>query len=171
MVNFYFRVWSLIRLGHIMSEADEGDSAAASISVATVDKLSGYLRKIVPLLIDDGESETSALDRALKDKNGVEAQRKFLAEPQIRRVGKNYGLVYIWPSQLTIKYPIVSAQINLLHLRHFFNYESFLDNFYIEIFFCWTGLFWLAVTASTRKRKKGTALKAPWQPPVRFDTY
>jgi hypothetical protein len=38
----------------------------------------------VPLLIDDGEGETSALDRALKDKNGIEAQRKFLAEPQIR---------------------------------------------------------------------------------------
>ncbi len=81
-------MWSLIRRGYNMSEADEGDSAAASISVATVDKLSGYLRKIVPLLIDDGESETSALDRALKDKNGVEAQRKFLAEPQIRQVWK-----------------------------------------------------------------------------------
>ena len=69
-----------------MSEADEGDAAAAaaSLNVASVDKLSAYLRRIVPLLIDDGESETSALDRALVDKNGVEAQRKFLAEPQIR---------------------------------------------------------------------------------------
>ena len=68
-----------------MSEVEDGDaSSGASISVATVDKLSSYLRKIVPLLIDDGESETSALDRALKDKNGIEAQRKFLSEPQIR---------------------------------------------------------------------------------------
>ena len=70
-----------------MSEVDEGDAAAASLNVASVDKLSAYLRKIVPLLIDDGEGETSALDRALKDKNGVEAQKKFLSEPQIRWVG------------------------------------------------------------------------------------
>jgi hypothetical protein len=69
-----------------MSEADDGDSASASINVASVDKLSAYLRKVVPLLIDDGESETSALDRALKDKNGLDAQRKFLSEPQIRQV-------------------------------------------------------------------------------------
>ena len=69
-----------------MSEVDEGDAAAA-LNVASVDKLSAYLRKIVPLLIDDGEGETSALDRALKDKNGVEAQKKFLSEPQIRWVG------------------------------------------------------------------------------------
>ena len=67
-----------------MSEADEGDASAAALNVASIDKLSAYLRKIVPLLIDDGESETSALDRALVDKNGLEAQRKFLAEPQIR---------------------------------------------------------------------------------------
>ena len=41
-----------------MSEVDEGDAAAASLNVASVDKLSAYLRKIVPLLIDDGEGET-----------------------------------------------------------------------------------------------------------------
>ena len=67
-----------------MSEVDEGDASAAALNVASVDKLSAYLRKIVPLLIDDGEGETSALERALKDKNGVEAQKKFLSEPQIR---------------------------------------------------------------------------------------
>jgi hypothetical protein len=68
-----------------MSEGDEGgDSAAAAISVASVEKLSAYLLKIVPLLIDDGDSEVAVLDAALRNKNGIDAQRKFLSEPQIR---------------------------------------------------------------------------------------
>lgn len=68
-----------------MSEGDEGgDSAAVAISVASVEKLSAYLLKIVPLLIDDGDSEVPVLDSALRNKNGIDAQRKFLSEPQIR---------------------------------------------------------------------------------------
>ena len=81
-----------------MSEVDEGDASAAALNVASVDKLSAYLRKIVPLLIDDGEGETSALDRALKDKNGVEAQKKFLSEPQIRLVGSMLSITVFGPS-------------------------------------------------------------------------
>ncbi len=70
-----------------MTEAEEDAASAAAQSLAVVsnEKLVNYLRRIVPVILEDYDNlEVNALDRAFNDKNGVEALRKFIADPQAR---------------------------------------------------------------------------------------
>ena len=74
-----------------MSEMDDPDagSAAGSLPVpASLVKVQSYLRRIVPVLMEEGnetpEVATQALEKALWDKNGEEAIKKFMMEPSAR---------------------------------------------------------------------------------------
>ncbi|XP_022096690.1 cytoplasmic dynein 1 heavy chain 1-like isoform X2 [Acanthaster planci] len=62
--------------------ADNSDTESQSTqAVAEVPSLVKYLRKIVPLLLEDGEA-SPALDNALADKSRVECMKKFLSDTQ-----------------------------------------------------------------------------------------
>ena len=71
-----------------MDDPDAG-SAAGSLPVpASLVKVQSYLRRIVPVLMEEGnetpEVATQALEKALWDKNGEEAIKKFMMEPAAR---------------------------------------------------------------------------------------
>lgn len=55
-------------------------------NVADVSVLQKHLRKLVPLLLEDGGEAPAALEAALEEKGAVEQMRKFLSDPQIHAV-------------------------------------------------------------------------------------
>ena len=75
-----------------MSETDDPDAAVTSAGTlpvpASLVKVQSYLRRIVPVLMEEGnetpEVAAQALDKALSDKNGEEAIKKFMMEPAAR---------------------------------------------------------------------------------------
>ena len=86
--------------------ADNSDSESQSTqAVAEVPVLVQYLRKIIPLLLEDGEPSV-VLDNALEDKGYKECMKKFLTDQQTialmveRNVTKGmhtfYILLFLW---------------------------------------------------------------------------
>ena len=73
-----------------MSEVEDGDSGVAStasqnLSAAAPDKVSNYLKRIIPVILEDYDGvELSALERAFSDKNAADGLRKFIMDPQSR---------------------------------------------------------------------------------------
>ena len=72
-----------------MAEVDDGDSAgntaAQSLAAASPDKVSNYLQKVVPVILEDYDGlEKLQLERALADKMGADALKKFISDPQSR---------------------------------------------------------------------------------------
>ena len=62
--------------------ADNSDTESQSTqAVAEVPALVEYLRKIIPLLLEDGEA-TAALRNALDDKLHIEGMKKWLSDSQ-----------------------------------------------------------------------------------------
>uniref|UniRef100_A0A1A8G9X4 Cytoplasmic dynein 1 heavy chain 1 n=2 Tax=Nothobranchius TaxID=28779 RepID=A0A1A8G9X4_9TELE len=59
-------------------------SAVQTVADASV--LQKHLRKLVPLLLEDGGEATASLETALEEKSSVEQMRKFLADPQIHTI-------------------------------------------------------------------------------------
>ena len=55
-------------------------------TVADISVLQKHIRKLVPLLLEDGGEAPSSLEAALEEKSSVEQMRKFLADPQIHTV-------------------------------------------------------------------------------------
>ena len=68
-----------------MGEDDDGDSAAAQMAVASPEKVTNYLKRIIPVILEDYDGiEVAALEQAFSDKTGIEALKKFIADPQSR---------------------------------------------------------------------------------------
>jgi dynein heavy chain 1 len=68
-----------------MTEVEDGSDSAQSMATASPEKLVNYLRKIVPVILEDYDGvEVPALNRAFGDKNGSESLRKFISDPQSR---------------------------------------------------------------------------------------
>ena len=66
------------------SGADPG-GGAGQLAAASPEKVSNYLKKILPVILEDEEGlDTLALERAFSDKNGGDALRKFMIDPQCR---------------------------------------------------------------------------------------
>lgn len=64
---------------------DENAASAAQMAVASPEKVTNYLKKIIPVILEDYDGlEVSALEQAFNDRNGVEALKKFIADPQSR---------------------------------------------------------------------------------------
>ncbi|KAM9149649.1 LOW QUALITY PROTEIN: cytoplasmic dynein 1 heavy chain 1-like [Pangshura tecta] len=55
-------------------------------NVADVSVLQKHLRKLVPLLLEDGGEVPAALEAALEEKGALEQMRKFLSDPQVHTV-------------------------------------------------------------------------------------
>lgn len=75
-----------------MSDAGGDDSggtmevSAAVQTVADTSVLQKHIRKLVPLLLEDGGDVPAALETALEEKSSVEQMRKFLSDPQVHTI-------------------------------------------------------------------------------------
>lgn len=66
--------------------AGDGAGAVSQSSTATVIEVSSfanYLRRVIPVLLEDAEDTPEALNVALKDRAAMECMKKFLSDPQI----------------------------------------------------------------------------------------
>lgn len=62
-------------------EVSTGHTVAADASI-----LQKHLRKLVPLLLEDGGEAPASLETALEEKSSVEQMRKFLADSQVQTI-------------------------------------------------------------------------------------
>ncbi|XP_073783095.1 cytoplasmic dynein 1 heavy chain 1 isoform X2 [Danio rerio] len=60
--------------------------SAAVQTVADVSVLQKHIRKLVPLLLEDGADPPASLESALEEKSALEQMRKFLSDPQIHSI-------------------------------------------------------------------------------------
>ena len=71
-----------------MADVDDGDSAAnsaAQMAVASPEKVVNYLKRIIPVILEDPDGlELAALEQAFGDKSSLESLKKFIADPQSR---------------------------------------------------------------------------------------
>ena len=71
-----------------MADVDDGDSAsssAAQMAVTSPEKITNYLKKIIPVILEDYDGvEVNALEQAFGDKHGVDSLKKFIGDPQTR---------------------------------------------------------------------------------------
>ena len=58
------------------------DASSAQV-VIEVSAFANYLRRVVPVLLEDGDDTPAALVVALKEKNAIECMKKFLSDPQV----------------------------------------------------------------------------------------
>jgi dynein heavy chain 1 len=68
-----------------MADASEAEAStpAAPVQLAIdLNVFTDYLRKVVPLLLDDEDPNLSAFKAAVIDKQNVEAIKKFISDPQ-----------------------------------------------------------------------------------------
>lgn len=62
------------------------EGSAAVQTVADTSVLQKHIRKLVPLLLEDGGEVPAALETALEEKSSLEQMRKFLSDPQIHTI-------------------------------------------------------------------------------------
>ncbi|XP_007951321.1 cytoplasmic dynein 1 heavy chain 1 [Orycteropus afer afer] len=67
-------------------DSSAGLEVSAVQNVADVSVLQKHLRKLVPLLLEDGGEAPAALEAALEEKSALEHMRKFLSDPQVHTV-------------------------------------------------------------------------------------
>lgn len=67
-------------------DGSAGLEVSAVQNVADVSVLQKHLRKLVPLLLEDGGEAPAALEAALEEKSALEQMRKFLSDPQVHTV-------------------------------------------------------------------------------------
>lgn len=66
--------------------SDVGDSAQVQVSLADMNSFLKYLRKVVPVCLEEDAVSSSALETALTDKSHQEAVRRFISDPQTRAI-------------------------------------------------------------------------------------
>ncbi|XP_056446392.1 cytoplasmic dynein 1 heavy chain 1 [Gadus chalcogrammus] len=73
-----------------MSDVGEENSGTMEVSavqtVADTSVLQKHIRKLVPLLLEDGGEAPASLETALEEKSAVEQMKKFLSDPQINSI-------------------------------------------------------------------------------------
>ncbi|XP_075048644.1 cytoplasmic dynein 1 heavy chain 1 isoform X1 [Mixophyes fleayi] len=76
-----------------MSDTGGGDDSSANMevsvavqNVADTSVLQKHIRKLVPLLLEDGGDAPASLEAALEEKSALEQMRKFLSDPQVHTV-------------------------------------------------------------------------------------
>ncbi|XP_069493861.1 cytoplasmic dynein 1 heavy chain 1 [Ambystoma mexicanum] len=66
---------------------DPGSVLEGSVqNVADASVLQKHIRRLVPLLLEDGGEVPASLDGALEEKSALEQMRKFLADPQVHTI-------------------------------------------------------------------------------------
>ena len=63
--------------------ADASDTQAATQSVVEVSHFANYIRRVVPVLLEDVEDTPAALVAALKERPSIEMMRKFISDVQV----------------------------------------------------------------------------------------
>ena len=67
-----------------MADSGEGDAqATATQQVVEVSTFANYLRRVVPVLLEDADDTPETLIHALKDKASIDCIKKFLSDPQV----------------------------------------------------------------------------------------
>jgi dynein heavy chain 1 len=68
-----------------MADSGETDAhqAAAAQAVMEVSAFANYLRRVVPVLLEDVEDTPAQLVASLKDRSSIEAMKKFISDPQV----------------------------------------------------------------------------------------
>lgn len=76
-----------------MSDGGGGDDSSGTMEVSTAVQtvadaavLQKHIRKLVPLLLEDGGEAPASLETALEEKSSIEQMRKFLSDPQIHTI-------------------------------------------------------------------------------------
>uniref|UniRef100_A0A3P8YHI3 Cytoplasmic dynein 1 heavy chain 1 n=1 Tax=Esox lucius TaxID=8010 RepID=A0A3P8YHI3_ESOLU len=76
-----------------MSDGGGGDDSSGTMevsaavqTVADAAVLQKHIRKLVPLLLEDGGEAPASLETALEEKSSIEQMRKFLSDPQIHTI-------------------------------------------------------------------------------------
>lgn len=63
--------------------AESADAQAATQSVVEVSHFANYLRRVVPVLLEDVEDTPAALVAALKERSSIEMMKKFISDSQV----------------------------------------------------------------------------------------
>ena len=96
-----------------MSDVGEENSGTMEVSavqtVADTSVLQKHIRKLVPLLLEDGGEAPASLETALEEKSSVEQMKKFLSDPQINSILVERTCLKGW-SPIYIKYKLYTAQ-------------------------------------------------------------
>lgn len=66
--------------------SDVGDQAQVQVALADVNNFLKYLRKAVPICLEEDVVSSQAFETALGDKAHQEAIRKFISDPQTRAI-------------------------------------------------------------------------------------
>lgn len=64
-----------------MSETAEGEPQSVQ-SVADISTFVAYIRRVVPVLLEDDDPDLRSLQKAVQDKNNIEIVKKFLSDVQ-----------------------------------------------------------------------------------------
>lgn len=62
--------------------ASAPQTAPVAVQAVEVPTFLAYLRRVVPVLLDDDDPDVKALQAAVADKQHLEAIKKFLSDPQ-----------------------------------------------------------------------------------------
>ncbi|KAG7269475.1 LOW QUALITY PROTEIN: hypothetical protein CRUP_009988 [Coryphaenoides rupestris] len=73
-------------VGEDISGTMEVSPSSAVQTVADTSVLQKHIRKLVPLLLEDGGEAPACLEAALEEKSAVEQMKKFLSDPQINSI-------------------------------------------------------------------------------------
>lgn len=69
------------------TEENSGTMEVSAVqTVADTSVLQKHIRKLVPLLLEDGGEAPASLETALEEKSAVEQMKKFLADPQLHTI-------------------------------------------------------------------------------------
>ena len=75
----------LVIMADLEDSGTDPGGGAGQLAAATPEKVSNYLKKIIPVILEDDEGlDNLALERAFNDKNGGDALKKFMIDPQCR---------------------------------------------------------------------------------------
>ena len=67
-----------------MADTGGGDSQpTATQAIIEVSAFANYLRRVVPVMLEDGDDTPEALIACLKDKNSIDCMKKFLGDSQV----------------------------------------------------------------------------------------
>ena len=74
-----------------MTEASEGgtgavDPTSGQVALADVDHFLKYLRRAVPICLEEDAVQSPAFEAALADRNHLEAVKRFIGDPQTRAI-------------------------------------------------------------------------------------
>ena len=66
-----------------MADSGDADGQGTTQALMEVSSFANYLRRVVPVLLEDVEDTPVGLVTTLKDKSSVDLMKKFISDPQL----------------------------------------------------------------------------------------